>query len=258
VQSSLDDLRLSDERLIDRTPVGREALEDQPLRFAELLNAMTWDDIRFISDPPWKNAEDGLSGGGVMLTELTALISEARQRITIQSPYLILPSGDMRLTERLAAGVQVRVSTNSLAATDDIRTFSGYSKQRPKLLATGFQIREFRPDPAIMEDLVRRFDDLQRADPPIFTLHAKTIVIDGKALFIGTFNIDPRAANLNTEEGVIVRDPGLARLVEEQIERDMLPENSWDPAQENPDRQADWWRRFKNRFFRIFPLEPLL
>lgn len=193
-----------------------------------------------------------------MLTELTALISEARQRITIQSPYMILPPGGMRLTERLAAGVQVHVSTNSLASTDDIRTYSGYSKQRPQLLAAGFHLREFRPNPAAMEDLVRRFDDLQRAGPPIFTVHAKTIVIDGETLFIGTFNIDPRAANLNTEEGIIVRDRRLARLVEEQIERDMLPENSWDPAQERPDHQADWWRRFKHRFFRLFPLEPLL
>jgi cardiolipin synthase C len=258
VRMILDDLRRSAERVASRTPVIQEALEDQPRRFAELLSAMTWNDVRFISDHPWKNAQDSLSGGGVMLTELTALISEARQRITIQSPYLILPPGGMRLTERLAAGVEVRVSTNSLASTDDIRVFSGYSKQRPRLLAAGFQIREFRPNPAIMQDLVRRYDEMQRGDPPIFTLHAKTIVIDGETLFIGTFNIDPRAANLNTEEGVVVRDRLLARLVEEQIERDMLPENSWDPAQENPDRHADWWRRFKNRFFRLFPLEPLL
>jgi cardiolipin synthase C len=258
VQTILDDLRRSAEGLIDGTPVVREALQDQPRRFAELLNSMTWNEIRFISDHPWKNAQEGLSGGGVMLTELTALISEARQRITIQSPYLILPPGGMRLTERLETGVQVRISTNSLAATDDIRTFSGYSKQRPQLLASGFQIREYRPDPAIMEELIARFDDLQRAGPPIFTLHAKTIVVDGETLFIGTFNIDPRAANLNTEEGIIVRDHSLARLVEQQIERDMLPENSWDPAQQNPDLQADWWRRFKHRFFRLFPLEPLL
>jgi cardiolipin synthase C len=251
-------LRGSAEKLVSRTPVIREALEDQPRRFAELLNNMAWNDIRFISDHPWKNAQKGLSGGGVMLTELTALISEAQQRITIQSPYLILPSGGMRLTERRAAGIEVRISTNSLASTDDIRTFSGYSKQRRQLLAAGFEIREFRPNPAIMEDLVRRFDDLQRAGPPIFTVHAKTIVIDGKTLFIGTFNIDPRAANLNTEEGIIVHDAHLARLVEEQIERDMLPENSWDPAQQNPDRHADRWRRFKHRFFRLFPLEPLL
>jgi cardiolipin synthase C len=122
------------------------------------------------------------------------------------------------------------------------------------LLATSFQIREFRPDRLSWKTWCAASTI---CNGPVH-LHAKTIVIDGETLFIGTFNIDPRAANLNTEEGVIVRHRGLARLVEEQIERDMLPENSWNPALEKPDHHADWWRRIKHRFFRLFPLEPLL
>jgi putative cardiolipin synthase len=154
--------------------------------------------------------------------------------------------------------VIIRISTNSLASTDDIRTFSGYSKQRKKLLQAGFDIREFRPDPAIERELVRRYRDLERLGSPIFSLHAKTLVIDGETVFIGTFNIDPRSANLNTEEGVIIKDRELAMQIEERIETEMLPENSWNPRFERTDRHAGPWRRIKNWFFRLFPLDPIL
>ncbi len=34
---------------------------------------------------------------------------------------------------------------------------------------------------------------------PIFGLHAKSMVVDKNITVIGTFNLDPRSANLNTE-----------------------------------------------------------
>jgi len=44
-------------------------------------------------------------------------------------------------------------------------------------------------------------------------LHAKTAVIDGKLVFIGSMNLDPRSASKNTELGIIVDSPQLAREV---------------------------------------------
>jgi cardiolipin synthase C len=258
IEQTMDELRQETEGLARATPVIREALADQPRRMGMIFEHMYWNDIRFISDTPYKNKSGCLRGGGRMLEELTELFGSARNRITIQSPYLILPQNGMGLFEKLAEGVEIRISTNSLASTDDTRTFSGYSKQRRRLLEKGFDIREFRPDPEIQQDLIRRFRDLEQFGPPIFSMHAKTIVIDGEILFIGTFNIDPRAANLNTEEGVIIRDPELAKEVEKRIKMDMLPENSWNPREENPDHFAGWWRQFKNSFFRLFPLDPIL
>jgi len=41
-------------------------------------------------------------------------------------------------------------------------------------------------------------------------LHTKAFIVDDKEVFIGSFNFDPRSANLNTELGVIIRDPQLA------------------------------------------------
>ena len=42
----------------------------------------------------------------------------------------------------------------------------------------------------------------------MFALHAKSMVVDGKIAYIGTYNFDPRSENLNTEVGVIVITPG--------------------------------------------------
>ena len=79
-----------------------------------------------------------------------------------------------------------------LSSTDNLEAFSGYQKDRKKLLETGVRIFEFRPDAAerykvMTGELQKKLDFT-----PIFGLHAKSMVIDGKVTVIGTFNLDPR------------------------------------------------------------------
>jgi putative cardiolipin synthase len=93
---------------------------------------------------------------------------------------------------------------------------------------------------------------------PRFGLHAKTMVIDGEVLFVGTFNLDPRSQNLNTEVGVIVRDARVAAPVEAAIETDMGSGNSWSARDDDPDRFAAWTKRAQVRAFQALPLRPLL
>ncbi len=50
------------------------------------------------------------------------------------------------------------------------------------------------------------------------TLHTKAFIVDDKEIFIGSFNFDPRSANINTELGVIIRSPELAEQMLETIE----------------------------------------
>jgi putative cardiolipin synthase len=42
-------------------------------------------------------------------------------------------------------------------------------------------------------------------------LHAKAMAFDGKAVFIGSFNLDPRSAVINTEAGLYIESPELAK-----------------------------------------------
>ncbi|MCM2358678.1 MAG: phospholipase D family protein [Geobacteraceae bacterium] len=239
-------------------PEVREALANLPQRFEGLLRELAWDEVRFICDLPGKNDErHGLGGGGRTTTELAGLLKRAKKRVTIQSPYLVMPKGALALFRELTArGVEVRISTNSLAATDNLQAFSGYRKQRRAILASGIRICEFRPDPAIKRELIERYPKLEK-NAPLFAIHAKTLVIDGETLFVGTFNLDPRSANLNTEVGVLVRNPRLAAEVERNIERDMETANSWD-ARDNPDSFAPLAKRQKLKLWKALPLEPIL
>ena len=99
--------------------------------------------------------------------------------------------------------------------------------------------------------------NLSLATTPVFALLAETLVVDGEITYIGTFNLDPRSENLNTEVGVVVRDPVFARRVQTAIEEDMLPANSWN-ATEEPDQYVPLTKRGKVRLWQLLPLKPLL
>ena len=125
------------------------------------------------------------------------------------------------------------------------------------MLQAGIEIFEFKPQPEIQRELINRYQQLER-QTPIFAIHAKTLVIDGRQLYIGTFNLDPRSANLNTEVGVMIDNRQLASAVEAQIEQDMLPGNSWHSATERPNRFAPLWKRTKLGFWKLLPLDKIL
>lgn len=59
-------------------------------------------------------------------------------------------------------------------------------------------------------------DNLQ-AQAPVFALHAKPLVVDRRAVYVGTYNLDPRSRNLGTEVGVVIRDMGQAARVAEAL-----------------------------------------
>ena len=124
-------------------------------------------------------------------------------------------------------------------------------------LQLGINIFEYKPYPAVQKQLFDRLHELDKA-PPIFAIHAKTMVIDSQTLFVGTFNLDPRSANLNTEIGVLIHNPQLATQVEQQIQTDMQPDNSWNAKIDSPDSKAPWLKRIQVFFLSFLPIEPLL
>lgn len=149
------------------------------------------------------------------------------------------------------------INTNSLASTDNLQAFSGYRKQRKRILQAGIKVFEFRPEPAIQKVLVDRYAALEKS-PPVFAIHAKSMVIDNETVFVGTFNFDPRSANLNTEVGALIKNSQLAHMVEHSILTDMLPENSWNASIHHPDRHAPMWKRLKVKFWELMPITKLL
>ncbi len=260
VQARVDELHAYAADPKNFAPEVRRAIDATGDAVSGLLDALVWDEVAFISDVPGKNAGDmGLGGSGESTRELIAALQDARESVLIQTPYLVMPEGGIEFFRELVQrGVRVRISTNSLASTDNIQAFSGYASQREELLLAGIEIYEYKAFPAIRKELAGRHPAIIKNET-IFALHAKSLVIDDELIYIGTFNLDPRSANLNTEVGVLARNEELARQLTASIERDIRPENSWLTTLEfNPDDEVSAGKRMRVRFNRLLPLEPVL
>jgi cardiolipin synthase C len=243
-------------------PEVRAAIAAAPIELVRIAKEMAWAQVEFVSDRPGKNASRfGLAGGGVTTAALAQLIEAASSHIVIQSPYLILSDEAIALFSKARArGVRIRINTNSLASTDNLPAFGGYQSQRQQLLAMGLEIFEYRPDAESHRHTRQQAlaSHTQTATKqPIFGLHAKTLVVDGKVVFIGTYNLDPRSQNLNTEVGAVIYSERVAHAVQTAIEIDMQPQNSWNAAA-NPDQHVSLLKRTRVRWWRLMPIKPLL
>jgi putative cardiolipin synthase len=139
-------------------PEVRAAIVATPASFARLAQQIVWGKVEFISDRPGKNENQfRLDGGGQTASALGKLVQNARVRIVIQSPYLVLSDKAMELFRQVTArGITVRINTNSLASTDNLAAFSGYRNQRDRLLKMGLQIYEYKPAPEVQLKLMHR------------------------------------------------------------------------------------------------------
>ena len=228
-------------------PEVRSALDQLSLRFNELAQHLVWGHVAFISDAPGKNGNRfRLDGSGESTDGLIELVAQARESILIQSPYLVMPVGGVELFAQLVEkGVRIQISTNSLASTE----------QREALLNAGVEIFEFRPDAAVRQRLIQR----EQTSGTVFAIHAKSLLVDGETLYIGTFNLDPRSAHLNTEVGIVMKNAQMGQLLADSIRTDMAPENSWaiTPSY-NPDDQVGWQKRLQLWLYSLVPMNPLL
>ncbi|MDO9420498.1 MAG: phospholipase D family protein [Herminiimonas sp.] len=237
----------------------RNAINEVGPTSQRMTAQIAWGKADFISDKPGKNDSlNSLSGGGFSTTALAQLIEDAQESIVIQSPYLVMSDAALELFKRARArGVQIRINTNSLASTDNLPAFSGYRNQRKELLGIGLEIFEYKPDAATQRQLMQKSGTVSVTQPTT-ALHAKTLIVDSKIAYIGTFNLDPRSENLNTEAGVIIYNEELAQKIEAVIEVDMQAENSWNAATDDPDQYVPITKRSKLRMFQMMPIKPLL
>ena len=222
-----------------------------PFAMATVINSedFHWvDHLQFVSDEPGKNdGFEGLEGGGNTTTALVDLVNHAKSEIYIQSPYLIVSDLGYNLFKRaVERGVDVYILTNSLASTDNLEAFNGYQRNRQRLLDAGVHLYEYKPDAAIRKDLMT--GDLQKNLDfvPVFGLHAKSMVVDDSISVVGTFNLDPRSANLNTECITILSEPVINSKMKDIMKEELEAQNAWHVIPgSNPDGKAGRWKRFK-------------
>ena len=238
----------------------------QELRADELR--VHWAEARVIADPPEKLRQPaGTRSDGYLGAQLSPLAGAARSDLLVVSPYFVPGNeGVELLAGREHAGVNVRVLTNSLAATDVWLVHAGYIKYRRPLLREGVRLFELRPEAAGATGA--------RASKAIFgssraSLHGKTFVFDRTSVFIGSLNIDPRSLEQNTEVGVLVDSPELAAEVAALFDRWSSPELAYEVTPGGngglrwtggftDEPGAGFWRRLGVKFFSHLPIDSLI
>ena len=169
---------------------------------------LLWGEAHALADPPTKPA--AMSADEALATSVTmkvwGLLMDARFEVDLTSPYLVPGEKGMAAFDDLSRRkVKLTLLTNSLAANDEPLVHTGYVRYRQRLLLSGADLYELSPARTTASE---RFGSFGTS---LGRLHAKTAAIDGQRIFIGSMNLDPRSATQNTEMGVVVDSPQLAR-----------------------------------------------
>ena len=167
-----------------------------------------WTDrVRVVADPPLKWRSDDRAGW--LVGELAATLATARSEALLISPYFVPgEAGSAALAYLVAQGAEVSLTTNSLAANDVPAVHAGYARHRERLLRAG--VRLFETKARVQVDSAGVFGSSGAS------LHTKAFVVDGVRGFVGSFNLDPRSADLNTEMGVLFDDEVLGARVRDE------------------------------------------
>ncbi|RZL45312.1 MAG: phospholipase D family protein [Variovorax sp.] len=169
---------------------------------------LLWGEAHAIADPPSKPTymtEDEAIATSVTM-KVWGLLLDAQAEVDLTSPYLVPGERGMAAFDDLMRRkVKLTLLTNSLAANDEPLVHTGYARYRERLLKNGADVYELSPERTTAS---KRFGTFGKS---LGRLHSKTAVIDKRKIFVGSMNLDPRSASQNTEMGVVVDSPQLAR-----------------------------------------------
>jgi len=235
--------------------IDRLAGNTDYVRKTFIANIFEVNKVQFVSDKPGKNKNFGFQGGGKATAELAKILLGAKESIVAQTPYLVLDRATVKGVQKLRRknpDIDILISTNSLAATDNIYAYS-FSYKQKKLFVQDlrFRVFELKPVPEDIVEMMPRYalrtdrredqEDKESVDSlsqeknmntteskeKHLCIHAKSFVIDDQITWIGSFNLDPRSIHLNTEVGLVIWDENLAKAMKDNMLRDMAPQNSW-------------------------------
>ncbi len=169
---------------------------------------LEWGKARAFADPPDKllSQNSKVAYETSVTNDVMMQVWQAKTDLVLTSPYMIPGDAGVVSFHKLEdEHVKVTVITNSLAATDEPLVHNGYSRYRPAMLSAGVDLYELSPTRTQTTKRLGMFGT------SLGRLHAKTAVIDKRLIFIGSMNLDPRSASTNTEFGMFIDSPALAK-----------------------------------------------
>jgi cardiolipin synthase C len=239
-------------------------------RGAELRDNLVWAHGQIIADDP--EAITRGKGCDDVVEFIRGRITQLKEQLLIESPYFVLPARAQATVRALhERNIRVRVLTNSLASNDMLPAHSGYAKTRKRLLENGMELYELRPDTEAFRPGWSLLSAQSRA-----ALHTKAMTFDREAVFIGSFNLDPRSAVINTEAGLYIESRELAERLTVYMETGVVPANSyrilldlsgeivWETVRDGQsvryrdEPEAGFRRRFVANLLKLLPIDSQL
>lgn len=222
---------------------------------------------KLVQDPP-ERIRKGVKRKASETTEyLQRMVSAATSEVIIVSPYFVPQKQGVEFFSTLVKkGVRVIIITNSLASTNHVSVHAVYERYRKPLLRHGVELYELKPG---VSSTSTTADENSKKK---LTLHSKVAVVDGKRVFVGSFNLDPRSLYINTEMGIVVESTELAEVMAADISDALLKTAyklglrangglEWaymsgdTQLVSNTEPQAGVWRRFRTRLMSYLPIE---
>ena len=231
--------------VLGRTPVAQQ-LQGGRL---ELVLAPA----QVFADSPHKVDDAEAAAEGPTVTQRTlALFGTAQESVHIMSPYFI--PGERGMAMIRAAGAtdangRIVLVTNSLASTDEPLVYAEYAKHRLDLLKAGVRLYE------VGATLGRGTGMGFTVGHSIDRLHAKVAAIDGRVVFIGSMNLDPRSAIINTEMGLVIESPQIAQILSTLFRQD-IARNVYKLQLSADGERIEWVETTADGGQRIHHLEP--
>lgn len=249
------------------TTAYADAVRREYLSFVDSTNDIfIWAPYTLAVDSPDKSFKKKAAQADSITTPLRETLLAAKDEVIIISPYFVpRKTGIEAFSAVQKRGVDITVITNSLAANNQFAVHGGYAPSRKPLLRNGIKIYEVRDDADVSGS------EFVAASGAKATLHTKAFIVDRRDVFIGSFNFDPRSANINTELGVIIRSPELGAQLADAVavalpaqtfevflnDKEQLRWRGLERGNEvvlEKEPHTTWWMRFKAGFMRILPI----
>src|ERR1700687_5482977 len=154
--------------------------------------------------------------------------SAVQSELLMVTPFYVPADEEVQLLKDLRQRkVRVRILTNSLESAPELVAESGYLHYRVPLLEDGVELYEIR---SLLGNARGSGQTARLSRYGNYALHAKLFVFDRQKLFIGSMNFDQRSYRINTEVGLIIDSPELAKETAERFDTMTQPANAYSIA----------------------------
>jgi putative cardiolipin synthase len=261
-----------------------------PLNYAALLASdgafagitkgripLVWASAQLVYDSPdKKEVETGVKRGRLIERSVLSAASKVKSELLMITPFFVPSPDELKLLTMLRdRQVSVRILTNSLESNPQIAAQSGYRNYRVPLLQGGVKLYEIR---SLLGNVRGSGETAELSRYGHYGLHGKMYVFDRQEVFLGSMNFDERSEHINTEIGLIISSPELARQIADRFEEMVRPENCFQvelgpPYARQKPLHLEWhtkeggrevvyaheparssWQRFKVRFLSLLPI----